>query len=898
MATLAKHLPGQHDQSEHGKWAAGRAKVAVGGLDDEYARAYAQQVDYLDEDELIEVDVEEAAPYLKMHVAQTVAERVDTTPEELWALGGIDVPLMSDWSRRPPVLAEAQRELQSKRLYGTLIPTNYRDPDSVTREAFDRSMERLTASRFPTGQEGGEGAVPSIWSGKFDDGTQNAEVYAPIVKRLGLDWDSMSEATRARAAQAVSDSAVSRAATPDEMVRFAQEGAQIGVGSRGEVSVVGVIPIAGRFRARGSMSDPEVVKAGVRVATESMVDAWAAASNYKMSKLSQFAAAAEFGLDQAASQLRDVGATPQELSLARKIVRAQYEATQEQLDRMYPGQTHVALFRGGDGTERYLNAEELEALGPSSGTEAVPYVASTLRMRPLASFTAAPRVTATFFSNTNETLFAAAVPKERIFSTAVTGFGAANEYEMVVLGGPIHGLATTNLSPLPRTARNRRAAMRANNWAEDLDSFVGEMSIDYRGQFFEMYPDFELPLGATEFITVNGQPIPIGKSVAKHLPGKHDQSEHGKWAAGRTKEWEGGVPSEAKVVSVGVGDMYGLYESVAGVAIPDDSVLGMEAKVKGELKDAVSRSLAESLTDLSFDDIMATGVMKGGRAFPTKTVRVPIEGRPGMERTEIVPMEPGDKAVLYVGADGRVAWGEGRGDLQYQGGWTEGVSRGTFTDVTIGDDTSLGALRYQFVNETLKGWANSSQSTSSRMLQQAVSEMFGLDRGADYMPEELYAPARPALRRLAEEMYRATQRSLDEEFPNVDHIVLHRGGDAASRFTETLDPRQGGDASISLRPLASFSSDADVAYTFSRNPTEEGSLRFDTFTAVVPKSRIFATPATGIGAADEYEFVVIGGNITGQQMTARNPDEARRSMAMAEFVSIDGLPIPIEMVDE
>jgi hypothetical protein len=80
---------------------------------------------------------------------------------------------------------------------------------------------------------------------------------------------------------------------------------------------------------------------------------------------------------------------------------------------------------------------------------------------------------------------------------------------------------------------------------------------------------------------------------------------------------------------------------------------------------------------------------------------------------------------------------------------------------------------------------------------------------------------------------------------------------------------------------------------FAGNQTDDGRGVYDGFTALVPKSRIFATPATGIGAADEFEFVVIGGDIRGVPVRSNMRGHLPSAMMFQEFVSIDGNPIPV-----
>jgi hypothetical protein len=270
----------------------------------------------------------------------------------------------------------------------------------------------------------------------------------------------------------------------------------------------------------GSPRDPdfaETYKDALRsVVARKLISEWSKTSNKTGEAASiQRAAAAEFGLDRAAQPLDEwpQGASEQFKSafdrVARAFVRAQYEATQAMFAEQLPGVTHIRLFRGGDSTQRY--AEGAEGLAEAGGIDTysgadvgalvrlnrAKWSPATLNLRPMASFATTPAASNLFALRTNTT-FAADVPIERILSTPFTGNGASIESEFVVLGGPIHGMR------------------------------IGGQVPKIQGTPKWPIPD-DLPLGATEFITIDGIPIPIGKAVAKHLLGTvndHDQSTH------------------------------------------------------------------------------------------------------------------------------------------------------------------------------------------------------------------------------------------------------------------------------------------------------------------------------------------------------------------------------------
>lgn len=253
-------------------------------------------------------------------------------------------------------------------------------------------------------------------------------------------------------------------------------------------------PESGKVFA-GELREPGIAEqinnALKQTVVSALIHEWAQSSNgTSVSILVQHAAQKEFGLDSAVTPAAnsfsydgytesDVGALEK---VARSFARAQYTATQKALSEQFPDQTHFALHRGGDQPEYY---REL------SGT-AGKLQDATLALRPLASFSTGYSIARTFGMGSQdptalgiETIFSAAVPKERIFSTPLTGNGALHEQEFVVLGGPITGKALFNQS----------------------------LSVEWLA--FSPPSAADLPFGATEFITVNGQPIPIGKSLAK-----------------------------------------------------------------------------------------------------------------------------------------------------------------------------------------------------------------------------------------------------------------------------------------------------------------------------------------------------------------------------------------------
>lgn len=155
----------------------------------------------------------------------------------------------------------------------------------------------------------------------------------------------------------------------------------------------------------------------------------------------QLAAAKEFGLEnpkETATRLSRRTKDPktvkeaQELAnsafgiLQRRILRHMYEHTQEELKKA--GIEEMVLHRGVT-LDRVPEWSRKNQAGP-------------VKLNPISSFTVSYTTAGTFSSDDNYSgegrngvLYTAKVPRERILSTARTGFGCLPEYEYTVLGG-------------------------------------------------------------------------------------------------------------------------------------------------------------------------------------------------------------------------------------------------------------------------------------------------------------------------------------------------------------------------------------------------------------------------------------------------------------------------------
>jgi SPP1 gp7 family putative phage head morphogenesis protein len=104
------------------------------------------------------------------------------------------------------------------------------------------------------------------------------------------------------------------------------------------------------------------------------------------------------------------------MDVARVLIRAQYEATQEWFKAK--GITHVTLVRG----VRGVSATYESGWGP-------------IQLNPLSSFSTSVATSKNF----GTTAITVRVPVSQVFSTARTGFGCLSEYEFVVIGPEIWG---------------------------------------------------------------------------------------------------------------------------------------------------------------------------------------------------------------------------------------------------------------------------------------------------------------------------------------------------------------------------------------------------------------------------------------------------------------------------
>jgi hypothetical protein len=184
--------------------------------------------------------------------------------------------------------------------------------------------------------------------------------------------------------------------------------------------------------------------------------------------------------------------------------------------------------------------------------------------------------------------------------------------------------------------------------------------------------------------------------------------------------------------------------------------------------------------------------------------------------------------------------------------------------IEMGDDDG-----YAVADGLVGAWASSSASPTSQLLQDQVSQMFGLsDTGLQTSPstersrsnilDSTYYNSRtkPVIRRVAELMYENTQALLAET--SGDDIILYRGinsPEVRDKAKATQGEKEWGSANVEQLPLSSWSGSYDTARQFA---VPNRGVAGVVMATVIPKSRIFATPFTGLGCYAEAEFVVLG----------------------------------------
>jgi hypothetical protein len=169
-------------------------------------------------------------------------------------------------------------------------------------------------------------------------------------------------------------------------------------------------------------------------------------------------------------------------------------------------------------------------------------------------------------------------------------------------------------------------------------------------------------------------------------------------------------------------------------------------------------------------------------------------------------------------------------------------------------------------------WASSSESSESLVMSEMARKLFGVQGTYDTRSEEqvisrikLSGTTARVLQELARAMHRDTQKYLGAA--GITEAVVFRGtGINAGRMNvrQMLSDMSTGRKSqilVTQRPLASWSSSVDIAYSFAEmGVSDTGGRRFIVVEATVPASRVFCTPLTGFGCFREKEVVLLAPN--------------------------------------
>ncbi len=133
-----------------------------------------------------------------------------------------------------------------------------------------------------------------------------------------------------------------------------------------------------------------------------------------------------------------------------------------------------------------------------------------------------------------------------------------------------------------------------------------------------------------------------------------------------------------------------------------------------------------------------------------------------------------------------------------------------------------------------------------------------------------YASSDDAVRALIDAMYDDTQQFLASS--GIDSFVLWRGSDIPKELLEGVSHDQVVESM--LNAASSWSLNPNVASSFTSFSSAGG--RQVVFEASIPRERIISTARTGFGCLNEWEFVVVGGDI-GDLVTVSWLDNAQSS---------------------
>lgn len=606
-------------------------------------------------------------------------------------------------------------------------------------------------------------------------------------------------------------------------------------------SIGGVIKVTEPHRARLTEvataivpgDDPRVAAARRRELVSHYLTLWSTTAGDSQPRAIAMQAVARdlFGLENDAKSLEfnpivDADVPPivaHEGAAMRAYLSASYAATQAHLTAA--GVDSIVAYRG----MSWRNGDE-------PGWASEPQTDQLLR--PMSSWSADPTHAAEFADNYGEggvgVVLAATIPRDRILSIPSTGPGAFFESELLVLAGP--GISTV-VNPVNAAP-------------------VGA-GID------------ETPSSATWHSP--GVPLP-------DMPSRDDMETP--TFGGNEFAWQ----QWADFYLTGLPSTSGMdFKNTDGLSDVKSTTAYL---VSGDMSTDAKKSVVADLVtqmDLVPDEVMFRGVRDG---FGTEGWSLSSK-----------PENPVTHAGIYIGVTGEMGSREGSRTIikpfysDAQSGnnpANQMTSRPDLWEVVPISDPRVRAFRREArVNTLVAQWASTSNdgSAEAHAMQEIAAEHFGLTDAVEWDMELAsrsggYDDIRPEIDRVKTErgeviaaflqaQYDLTQRKFAEA--GITHVDVYRGmgwageylngpNTSADRVPEWA--KVDGETSIALRPLSSWSVDRDTADEFARNSGQGSSKQVHVVIGTtVPVERILSTPRTGVGCLNEWETVLIGGNL-------------------------------------
>lgn len=190
----------------------------------------------------------------------------------------------------------------------------------------------------------------------------------------------------------------------------------------------------------------------------------------------------------------------------------------------------------------------------------------------------------------------------------------------------------------------------------------------------------------------------------------------------------------------------------------------------------------------------------------------------------------------------------------------------------------LDKLALDHVSQMTHAWAISSNNSSkSVLMQERAKVLFGLENTTnadighkllrDYADD--FAINSPVTLKVYDGFLQAQYDETQEFFKSkgITEITLYRGsGQSVSEFGLNPDDKIIHSVEASSKPLSSWSTNLGTAYSFAADSfkTNVGELKIHSpkavvFRQVIPVSKVFSTPFTGLGCYKEEEVVCLGG---------------------------------------